>query len=188
MGRNIGGTNKDQQSKGQNTFGLAVSSQNSRMSNQQHINRTSGGATGPTNPSAANDYLNGLIQVSNHRNDGGMKIQGHILQNITKRSQSQHSHQPPAGAQKIANAANANLVSGKKSQMKPQMNNSLFGGSNDGGLDAQHLNTQQFVGGPQPEAPGGLGGVGSRGHHKRPKSNLDGFFKSSKGAGPMQLN
>lgn len=58
-----------------------------------------------------------------------MKIQGHILQNITKRSQSQHSHQPTTGnaTQKIANAPNPALISGKKSQLKPQMNNGLFG-------------------------------------------------------------
>jgi len=60
------------------------------MANQQQIHRTTGGAQ--NNPSVANDYLNGLIQASNHRTEGGMKIQGQLLQNITKRSQSQHAH------------------------------------------------------------------------------------------------
>ena len=73
--------------------------------------------------------------------------------------------------------------------MKPQMNNSLFGGT-DGGMDPQHLNTQQFIGSQGQQSEGQqnnlTGAMGSRGH-KRPKSNLDGFFKSSKG-GPMNSN
>ena len=71
--------------------------------------------------------------------------------------------------------------------MKPHMNNGLFN-SNDA-KDGQHLNTHQFLNGADPNANANslIGGVNSRGHHKRPKSNLDGFFKSSKG-GPINSN
>ena len=47
------------------------------MANHQQIHRTTGGTQ--NNPSVANDYLNGLIQASNHRTEGGMKIQGQLL-------------------------------------------------------------------------------------------------------------
>lgn len=45
------------------------------MVNQQQINRTTGAGSGQ-NPNIANDYLNGLIQASNHRTEGppGMKV------------------------------------------------------------------------------------------------------------------
>ena len=42
------------------------------------------------------------------------------------------------------------------------------------------MNAQQF-GGAEPHGQSSGSGLNSRGNHKRPKSNLDGFFKSSKG-------
>ena len=49
------------------------------------------------------------------------------------------------------------------------------------------MNAQQFGSGNDQLGQSSGSGLNSRGNHKRPKSNLDGFFKSSKG-GPINTN
>jgi len=49
------------------------------------------------------------------------------------------------------------------------------------------MNAQQFANGGDPLGQSSGSGLNSRGGHKRPKSNLDGFFKSSKG-GPINTS
>ena len=68
------------------------------------------------------------------------------------------------------------------------MNNSLFSPTDD--QNNSHLNAQQFISsqdGQQTQQTNALAGANSRGNHKRPKSNLDGFLKSSKN-GSMNSN
>jgi len=65
MGRNVGGTTKGDSRNPANQFNLNVQNNQSRMQSQQP-HRTSG-----NNPTAQNDYLNGLInQVQGNRAEG----------------------------------------------------------------------------------------------------------------------
>ena len=64
-------------------------------------------------------------------------------------------------------------IPGKKGAVKGQISNGLFSAAD--GQDP----SQQFA---DPS-----GGLNSRSNHKRPKSNLDGFLKSSK-QGPINSN
>ena len=174
MGRNVGGTAKGDGKNPANQFNLNVQNGQSRMQSQQP-HRSSG-----NNPTAQNDYLNGLInQVQVNRGDGNpgpnnhMKIQGHVLQNIHKRSQSQHGNGSNTAVATSSLKGNSGLgVGHKKNPSKGPVQPGVFLGENDG---QAATGPGQFLAQDNNRAS-----ANSQNNHKRPKSNLDGFLKGSK--------